>query len=205
VTRCAGRDVAVGISKLDQTDDVFRLLRKCRWVRIAFWLSGVIGGNIGDHAFFQSFRNLGHLRMDAASGPIVVQLLVDRGSGLAVEMRELRIDRNALLAMTDDTDFEHFGAAVFRVGTGENLQDIRRPGDLRNGRRRSAIKRLRLCRGARQDTERAADRGKCIEPGPATLHDGNDDNAQQRSEQHNADHCNTRPDAPRLIENVRIG
>src|SRR5262249_26523018 len=147
----------------------------------------------------------GHQRVGTAAGPIVVQLLIDRSSRLPVETRIVRYDRYPLLAVAGDAHFQHLSAPAFGIAERENLQNFRRPDDLRDRSWRRDGRGLRLGRRAWQDSERTADSGIGIEPGTAALHDRNDQNPQQPSEQQDAEHRDARPYPPGLIENVRLG
>src|SRR5215208_724134 len=143
--------------------------------------------------------------MIAAAGPVIVQLLIDCGAGLACKMRKVRRDGNALLAMTSDANFQDFGTTSLRIGISENLKDVWCPGHLRNRRRRRTIYNLLPSGRAGKNADRSADCRIGVQSGTAALHDRNDDDAEQYPAQHDGDNGNARPYPPWLIENMRLG
>ena len=87
----------------------------------------------------------------------------------------------------------------------ENLQDARRPHDLRNRRRRIAADDLLNRRRARKDAERAADGGVGVDPVAPSLHHGNDQHAQKNAAERNDGNGDAGPDPPWPIESMRFG
>src|SRR5262249_27218681 len=100
MTGRTGRYIAVRITELHELNDRRWRLGKRDRVEVALRLARIIRSNIGDHGLIQSLGDVGHERIDAASGAVVVQLLVNRRSRLPRKVRIFGRSGNAVLPVT---------------------------------------------------------------------------------------------------------
>src|SRR6476660_9724826 len=122
MARGAGRDMTSRSLELHQANDFRWRIRERRRIWIPLRLRRVIGGDISERGLVQRLGYVRHQLVRSAARSIVVQLLVNRRSRLAGEMRVFRRRRHALLAVAGDTDLLRFGKSTLGPGVGEDLQ-----------------------------------------------------------------------------------
>src|SRR6516164_2957837 len=98
MTGAARRNVPVRIADFYQMNDRFWGVRERRWTWIAHRLASIIGGDIG-HVSPERLGDIGHELIFTAAGVVVIELFVDRGSGLAGEVWKFWRRGYALLAV----------------------------------------------------------------------------------------------------------
>src|SRR5262249_62150424 len=124
-----------------------------------------------------------HELICAASGVVIVQLLVNCGARLACKVWIVRRYGYTLLTMARGANLLHLVASAVHLRVGEYLKHGRRPYHLRNRCRRAAAANLRNRRWAWQDAERATDPGESIESRAPALHRPRNDQARARGAQ----------------------
>ena len=146
MTAAARRNVPVRIADFYQVNDSLRGVRERRWTWIAHRLASIIGGDIGHVSTVERLGDIGHELIGTAAGVIVIELFVDRGSGLAGEVWKFWRRGYALLAVAGRANFLNFRASAFRPRLSENLEYLWRPHHLGNRCRRIAVDQLRASR-----------------------------------------------------------
>src|SRR5262245_22037318 len=90
MARCAWRDVAARVTKLNELHDRAGRFGERRRIGIALWLSRVIGGNCGEHCLLPGLSDRRHAALRAAPGPVVLKLRGSRRTGLPTQVRKTR-------------------------------------------------------------------------------------------------------------------